>query len=148
MKKLTERKRNRLSLVRMWRFQLCVCGDINNRENVGNQVEWLRKWCKFSGPKESWITFTFNENCFNRRYLGIWQETGWISSTLSDTQMLGILPLRLALTDGDIFLSKGFLQNVLSGSGGTYDSTKEDEVKKVPFQINFTDNFYITVNFV
>ena len=34
----------------------------------------------------------------------------------------------------------------MSGSGGTYDSTKEDEVKKVPFQINFTNNFYITVN--
>ena len=62
--------------------------------------------------------------------------------------MLGILPFRLALTDGDIFLSKGFLQNVLSGSGGTYDSTKEDEVKKVHFLMNFTDNFYITVNFV
>ena len=61
-----------------------------------------------SGPKESWITLTFNENCFNRRYLGVWQETGWISPTLSNTQMLGILPFRLALTDGDIFLSKGF----------------------------------------
>ena len=21
----------------------CMCGDINNRENVGNQVDWLRK---------------------------------------------------------------------------------------------------------
>ena len=62
--------------------------------------------------------------------------------------MLGMLPFRLALTDGDIYLSKGFLQNVLSGSGGTYDSTKEDEVKKVHFLMNFTDNFYITVNFV
>lgn len=36
----------------------------------------------------------------------------------------------------------------MSGSGGTYDSTKEDEVKKVPFLINFTNNFYITANFV
>ena len=62
--------------------------------------------------------------------------------------MLGMLPFRLALTDGDIYLSKGFLQNVLSGSGGTYDSTKEDEVKKVHFLINFTNNFYITANFV
>lgn len=103
----------------------------------------------YSGPKESWITLTFKENYFNRRYWGVWQETGWTSPpTLSNTQMLGILPFRLALTDGDIFLSKGFLQNVLSGSGGTYDSTKEDEVKKVHFLMNFTDNFYITVNFV
>ena len=31
-----------------------------------------------------------------------------IPPTLSNTQMLGILPFRLALTDGDIFLSKGF----------------------------------------
>ena len=62
--------------------------------------------------------------------------------------MLGMLPFRLALTDGDIYLSKGFLQNVSSGSGGTYDSTKEDEVKKVHFLINFTNNFYITANFV
>lgn len=36
----------------------------------------------------------------------------------------------------------------MSGSGGTYDSTKEDEVKKVHFLINFTNNFYITANFV
>ena len=42
MKKLMERKRNRLFLVRMWRFHVCVCGDTNNRENVGNQVNWLK----------------------------------------------------------------------------------------------------------
>ena len=51
MKKLTERKRNRLSLVRMWCFHVCVCGDTDNRGNVGNQVDWLKNGASFLDQK-------------------------------------------------------------------------------------------------
>ena len=51
MKKLMERKRNRLSLVRMWRFHVCVCGDTKNRENVGNQVNWLKNGARILDQK-------------------------------------------------------------------------------------------------
>ena len=35
----------------MWRFHVCVCGDTNNMENVGNQVDWLKNGASFLDQK-------------------------------------------------------------------------------------------------
>ena len=148
MKKLMERKRNRLSLVRMWRFHVCVCGDTNNRENVGNQVNWLKNGARILDQKNPGLLWHLRKIILIEDIKAYDKRLGEYPPLLSPIpKCFGFFLLDLPWQMVIYFLVK-FLKNVLSGSGGTYDSTKEDEVKKVHFLMNFTDNFYITVNFV